>query len=262
MKKFFVLLASVWVVFSCTTPDPKPTFEHLATERTIYISNDSAKPFMKLNLEFVYPSTYANDTLLANIQKLFVLAFAGKDYAGRSPKGAFEAYEKSLMDEYVDIARDFGGESAAFFGDLYQTIKTEIIDDSLKNIVIVKTTNESYMGGAHGSYIESYYNIDMQKALLLKEKELFGDENNQNISQLITKSLQDKYGESIHDVLFEIDSIQPNGNFYINADGITYVYNQYEIAPYSSGIIKAFIPYEKVKEFLKPEYSEILIQKK
>ena len=48
-----------------------------------------------------------------------------------------------------------------------------------------------------------------------------------------------------------IREIGPNGNFSVSEDGVTYIYNHYEIAPYAMGIIRVTLPWDDVRELLK-----------
>jgi len=202
---------------------------------------------MKLSLEFTYPSTFSNDTLLVNIQKIFVEAFAGDEYAGRSPKGAFEAYEKDLSDESLALAADLG-KDIPDFSEYYQKVKTSVTD-TIGSLITIKTENENYMGGAHGSYTVFYRNINILTGTLVKEKDLYNQAGLDKLPEFITEGLREKYGEKINEVLFETTDVQPNGNFYFNDKGVVYVYNEYEIAPYSEGLIEVLIPNEKIKEY-------------
>lgn len=52
---------------------------------------------------------------------------------------------------------------------------------------------------------------------------------------------------------FDINEIAPNNNFWINNEGVHYVYNQYEIAPYSMGPIEVTIPFEEITPIIIPE---------
>jgi len=253
MRNIIIILSLLWIAYSCNTPLPKqPEFEHLKSEKRIYASNDSAQPYMTLSMEFTYLSAFTNDTLLANIQKIFVVAFAGEDYAGRSPKGAFDAYEKEITDESLALASDLG-KDIPDFSEYYQKIKTEVVDTA-QNIITAKTTNENYMGGAHGAYYVFYYNIDTKTAKLLTEENFFKPDTKKQISGFIYEGLQSKYGNKLNEVLFESDNIEPNGNFYFGEKGLVYVFNEYEIAPYSEGLIEVIIPYEKIRELIMPSY--------
>ena len=55
-------------------------------------------------------------------------------------------------------------------------------------------------------------------------------------------------------MIFEPGKLSYNQNFYFDSQGITFVYGQYEIAPYAAGIIPIHIPYSKIMEALKPDF--------
>ena len=54
-----------------------------------------------------------------------------------------------------------------------------------------------------------------------------------------------------------VDQIIPNGNFLIFPSGILYLYNEYEIASYSNGITRVYIPYTEIETLLKKENSVV-----
>jgi hypothetical protein len=47
-----------------------------------------------------------------------------------------------------------------------------------------------------------------------------------------------------------VDEIKPNENFYVTGEGVGFVYNHYEIAPYSFGATDIFLTKEGLKEIL------------
>ena len=57
---------------------------------------------------------------------------------------------------------------------------------------------------------------------------------------------------TLEDTDFWVYAIKPNGNFYITDESINYVFNPYEIAPYSLGQTEVIIPFYKLKGILKP----------
>jgi hypothetical protein len=258
MKKFVFGLFAFFLMLSCSEPTKKgetisenndlPAFDSLAVEKHIYAANDSSKPFMKLTLHFIYPVAYTNDSALIRIQRLFAEAFAGKEYAGRSPKGAFEALDKKISDDALALASELR-DDLNDFAEYYWTVKT-IVSGSFGNILTVQTTEETYTGGAHGSYRISFYNIDLKENKLLTEDNLFKAGSTAQLTALIMEALQNEYGDKLDNMLFDKNDVRPNGNFYINKDKIVYVYNQYEIAPYAVGVIEAPIPMEKAKELM------------
>lgn len=255
MKKLLFAIFLFFAFLSCKDPVKKsviPEFDKIELNKKIYALNDSTKPYMSLSLDFTYPVAFQNDTVLAQLQKIFVTAFVGEDYVGRSPKGAFEAYEKDFTDDALNLAQDMS-DDLNLYGGCFQNIKTEVQDTTV-NTITLKTEISSYMGGAHGSHTITYCNIDRNTIEVLTEKDVFGSYSEKTISALIVEALKEKYGDGVKDVLFDVEAVTPNGNFYFDDKGMVYVYNEYEIAPYSSGMITVTLPYEKVNLMLKEKY--------
>jgi hypothetical protein len=55
---------------------------------------------------------------------------------------------------------------------------------------------------------------------------------------------------SKYNVLMNSELYIPD-NYLIDEDGVEFLYNEYEIAPYEAGTIKLKIPYKKLKPILK-----------
>lgn len=122
--------------------------------------------------------------------------------------------------------------------------------------LVMEYLGSDYTGGAHGNYGVGYLNIDMRQKKQWKMEDILTVD-----SAKLQKVLEDEgrryfnipAGAKLEESLLA-DRIIPNGNVYITATGITFVYNPYEIASYADGIITLFIPYAKIKELLKPEF--------
>jgi hypothetical protein len=52
---------------------------------------------------------------------------------------------------------------------------------------------------------------------------------------------------------FNLDEISSNNNFYADEIGITYTFNEYEIAAYVVGPVTIQIPYDKIRHLLRRE---------
>lgn len=256
MKKLLLILFVVFTVLSCKDPvkNSIPDFDKIEIDKKIFASNDSTKPYMQLALSFTYPSAFQNDTLLLSLQKIFIKSFVGEEFINKSPKGAFEAYEKEFTDEALILAQDMG-DDLGLYGECFQNVKTEVVD-TINSVIVLRTEISSYMGGAHGSHTLMYSNVDLNKVSVLIEKDIFSDYSEDRLSALIKEGLEAEYGDKVHDVLFDLEAVRPNGNFYFEEDGLVYIYNEYEIAPYSSGMIFVTIPYEKINSLLVDEYKQ------
>lgn len=268
MKYSFLFSALILVALSSckkTQPSSDTTIQHdwkfdsSLVDKIVHIDNDSTKEGMKLHLEFSYPSSYSNDTILNYVQNVFVHAYAG-DSINLKPKDAFNKIEKECTQqalEYGDEARDDSPDFSSYF----QSIVTSISDSSdIQNYMTAKTQIEQYTGGAHGMHNTQYFNIDTRTGDYISEDVLF-EPMSKSVLQTIIKDLlieKTKVTDGSAITLLEPDAIEPNGNFYFSKNGIVYVFNTYEVAPYSDGLIEITIPYERVKDILSPNYSFLI----
>lgn len=269
-KSIFLSLLVVLIVFSCKNSGTKDslqdagsgwTFDTLRAEHMIHLKDDTAKAGMKIELMMVYPTAPINDVLLAKIRGLVAYAFAGKGYEKMNPGNAFGAFEEGIIRQakgYVANAEDDEG----LVGEFYQKIYTTIVDTTSISMCALTSTGE-YFGGAHGAYSQIYYNIDTRDGTLIHEDNLFVGGSVDKVSKLIRAEIpntENSNGDPIT-LLDDVETLQPSENFYFGNKGIVFIYNPYEIAPYSDGIIKITIPYEKVMSLVAPQYLEIVKEK-
>ena len=82
------------------------------------------------------------------------------------------------------------------------------------------------------------------------EEDVFAEGFEKQTSKLLMKHLNDGKSDD-GKISLLTDTIEPNGNFSIGEEGITFTYNQYEIAAYVFGVIDILIPADEIKPYLK-----------
>lgn len=102
-----------------------------------------------------------------------------------------------------------------------------------------------YTGGAHGNTIRSSQTWNLQKGSKVRLEQLFGCGLNYKvyILRLVKSQIEmepDIYFEDYEKLLVETFNEE---SFYCTYEGIVVYYQQYDIAPYSSGIREFLIPY-------------------
>jgi hypothetical protein len=113
-------------------------------------------------------------------------------------------------------------------------------------VISISVTSYVNTGGAHGNTNITFLNFDastgkrLQNSDLIKNKEAFKTIAKSYFKEAVTED----------DVLFDPDNFQLPANVGFTEEGIILLYNTYEIAPYSTGIIDFTIPFEKVNDFL------------
>ena len=87
----------------------------------------------------------------------------------------------------------------------------------------------------------------LESSYLSHADSFFSDGYVEPLTRLLTKHLPEALESPADTSMLFLKEIEPNGNFSIGSDGITYIYNQYEIAPYAMGIIRITIPWEEIE---------------
>lgn len=102
-----------------------------------------------------------------------------------------------------------------------------------------------YKGGAHGitKIQRKTYDIDSMKLIHLKNE--LKIENDEFINLIKSKLLK----EHDKNEFFNIDEFKMSEIFEVRQNGLIFIWEPYEIAPYSSGVIELFISYEELKPF-------------
>lgn len=107
-----------------------------------------------------------------------------------------------------------------------------------------------YTGGAHGLDSEKGLTFRLSDGEPVTEEELFRKDYKTELSKILRRNLPKSVSKEVYNMLFVRD-IEPNGNFYVDPDGITYIYERYEIGPYVSGLVRVSVPWSELKDILK-----------
>ncbi len=209
-------------------------------------------PSMLVNINYFFPKE--NEEM----QRKFNAIFFGDSLAHLSPGEAMNSYVRYLGQAYK--SDNFGDRAsslpAELFDQLFELSDTVLYVDSL--LLSVRVTQYEEKGGAHGATTYSHYNLLRKGAVLLSERDLFVDGYKDELSAVLVSCLVEQLGgKTVKDLenegFFNAEEILPNGNFFLNREGLTYCFNEYEIAAYAMGPIYVFIPYERLFSILKPD---------
>lgn len=122
------------------------------------------------------------------------------------------------------------------------------------NIISVTTLNYQYTGGAHGMTVKVPYNFDLTTGKEIVLKDLFKDENGYKkvINEEIQKQIQEDPDRFFPDQVELFSGISDDQSFFVEDEKLFIYFGQYDIAPYSSGIIEFEIPSSILKDVVSP----------
>ena len=123
------------------------------------------------------------------------------------------------------------------------TTETRVERKGVTNYLI---TLDYYEGGAHGITQLLTLNMDNKTGEMVTLSDVYGENYEQPLTERLLEALLEKTGArnigELHDrgYLYSMDMFVP-ANFIVGDDEVTFIYNPYEIAPYSEGRIELVI---------------------
>jgi len=116
-----------------------------------------------------------------------------------------------------------------------------------------------FTGGAHPNGYTRFFNFRPSTAEIINIKDVFRKGFEKKLNKLLEKKFREEFElpapAPLSDMLFE-NKIEYNNNFTFGDEGITFLYNRYEIAPYVFGEIVLEIPYSEINDILKESYQK------
>jgi hypothetical protein len=133
-------------------------------------------------------------------------------------------------------------------------VEVNLVTDTLLSL---KSSAEFFTGGAHGGYGTYFININPATGETVKLQDIFKRDYEEALSIIGEREFRNSL--SIADTVslaeegfeFPNDKFTLNDNYGLTKDGIVFVFNIYEIAPYVLGAQEVLIPFSEIKSLLK-----------
>lgn len=254
------MLAALFIV-SCSKKTIKIQEKDISEKH--YLSSDTTKGALALELEIELPIDYKNKETLQSIRNLLITKLFGEDFLKYPTDSVVEFFKISLINEYYNnnkpLLEKLDVSSSYSFDNVYNLSGFGLLSD--KHIFVYGIERYEFMGGAHGIESRNYYNFDLKTGKLITEDDLFIPNYKDSLTQLIKNRIVEESRENndkepifnLNTTEYWTDSIKPNSNFYITDLGLKYVFNPYEIAPYNVGLTEIFFSFKYIRSILKPE---------
>jgi hypothetical protein len=136
-------------------------------------------------------------------------------------------------------------------------IKPSILK-SQEPIATVVLNTSSYLGGAHGSSAQQYYNFDLKQQKQIQLNDLLLPNQRKALEAKAHDAfkawvMDSKLADNVNDYE-QAWKFKLSDNFLLGEQGLILQYGEYEIGPYSAGLPRLVIPYDQLNGILKAEY--------
>jgi hypothetical protein len=239
-------------------------FDSVSVDKTYHMLGQPDNPNCNLQIKFVYPAGFGNKDVPDQIRKQFITSCFGDIYAELTPEQAVDEFVNMYLEDYKSLEDDFAeekekskGAPVASWYSYYEMLSDEITFNKA-NLLCYSVNFENYRGGAHGAHAYKNYVLNLKTGELVTEEDIFTEDFREPLALMLVDGIarqnemeNAKELESIG--FFSIDEIFPNGNFLADEEGITYYFNEYEIAAYVVGVTSVKLPYAELKPLLRKD---------
>ena len=249
---------------------PHVVCKEYSFDKVAYLS-EGQESSLTFSIRYAYPvAVNAPEEVLSKLQRAVCQTVLGEAFLDMRPQQAIEAYAALKHTEYIQNNLPLLQEWAIDHEDepLCETCFNEelIISAAPMTDHLPESADRflwsyamdvyEYTGGAHGNRYLLIQNYDLETGDMVNEEDLFIDDYYEPLKTLLLNALiaQTDNAESKRDLRrmgYSVADVVPNENFYVTQEGITYVYNPYEIAPYAMGCIEIFLPWETVRPLIR-----------
>lgn len=261
----FIQFALITLLCSCTGDRTANTnsllFAKLELDSTYYLLNESHNPSCTFNAVLEYPIEGSDSAQFLIAKNKFIYENFGEKYLHQSIPDAAYLFMIDYIENYKMFESDFKELKQERLNEYYSmgswnfefVSKTKTIYNE-HDFYCFGITRYNYTGGAHGIETEYYFteNIGLNETVTLVD--LFSIDDIDQIKDLLLLVIAKNNGfKNIDDLAaseYWIENIELGDNFYIDYNGITWIYNPYEIAPFTVGITRATLSWKKLMPFI------------
>jgi len=253
MRYYFYIFAILSIFFSCQSRQTKDnnqddagkiSFERFIVDSVYLIPQN---PNLEMQIVINYPVSYYVPAILDSLKRLMTASAtqsADFEFDYRNP----EDFIQQFADYQIDRFRKIDATNNAEW--LYSYSFTSDTDSVLcrDGIFCFVTYIYHFSGGAHGMYGTFHTCVDLETGRKLAFADIFAPDSENALTAIIKRIIANEAEGDYFD-----SEIKPSDNFYFNGEGVTFVYNPYEIAPYYVGIVEILVPFDEIAPLLLPE---------
>jgi len=217
------------------------------------VPNDDNSPIAEIELTLIFPEDkYFQEGIVDSVKHIVSNSFFGSNFYEPHPDSMLTHFESEYFTNYKEQNEDWHESGASF--SWQKNVLMSVVYNS-NYLICFEYLKYAYSGGAHGMTNIAYDVINLNEGNILTYSDIFKEGTEDSLTTILTSQLCKDYkipdDIPLKKVGFFVDSIAPNHNIYINGNGIGFLYNSYEIAPYSNGQTNIFLEFDKIKGLLK-----------
>lgn len=262
MKKFLAIITSALAVMACGGRKAAPaagvagagatvSFATARIDTTVAVSDsaDSAQCHIQINL--LYADTDKPCAINDSVKALLAADYFRPE-AGASVPDALRDFVGAYVRNYREEASAMLAEGAPAGTCCYQLILSSGIINGSDSVASYTAERYDFCGGAHGNTVLRAIGYDPRTLATLTIDQVVGGIDRARTTRLITEGVMRHFQKrslaGLRDigVFGDTEPYIPQ-NVVFNPDSASFVFNQYDIAPYAAGRIVVNVAYADMK---------------
>lgn len=274
MKRFFIAILCVCSVLlglvSCQqskVSDQHLTFDVLSIDSVCPLFSTYDKPACHIEVQLAVPATETDGELKSAVEH-FITSLpadgAFEDQTDGTLASAVNAYVRTYILQYLNEGPDaidsYGEDMEA--AATWMSYEEHVDGKALYNdngLLCYQVRISSYTGGAHGNTktYNGVFDLNQQEALTLER--IFEEHSLEELNSQLRQQLALQYGcGSVEELaektaFFAPTEIEATDNYFVSDSCISWLFDPYDIAPYSEGEITISLPWDKVQPLLRAD---------
>ena len=244
-------------------------YRHVFIEEEARLVDTDNSPYCDFAIDFTYLDEV--DSVAVRMNRSIQREFLGDDYATLTPVAAVDSFRNAYLADYRnEVGAIFEKERAnasseeeipAWFSQTYSLVT--FVEEGQGGVINATANYFVDMGGAHPHQWSQWLNFDFVTGRILEKDEVFHLDASADIEAMLLDKLIRMQAEEHPDTqVNSLEDLQNMGflqhtnmfipdNFLLSKRGLLFLFNRYDIAPYSAGEIVIEVPYEEIGHYLK-----------
>ncbi len=239
-------------------------------EEEAHLTEDASSPYCDFSIDYSYLNE-KDDSIAVIINQSTQREFLGEDYALLVPEEAVDSFKNVYLRNYrhevgelylADLDKGASRETVpAWYGQTYSLVT--FIEEGHEGIINASANYFVDMGGAHPNQWSRWMNFDSVNGNNLTKEDVFLSSAKADIETLLLNKLINQQAElhteapvtTLEDLqelgFLQLTTMYIPDNFLLGKEAVLFLFNRYDIAPYSAGEIVLKVPYEEIGAYLK-----------
>jgi hypothetical protein len=243
--------------------DTPPTFERRSVERTRGDCAEETAPCARFVAQFFVVSGGVRPPVREAVNRSLLGLVAGRtslgvpEDEGDEPPATIDEAAIEFFSGWAESRAELPEDAPAAYARWVDERRLEVIHAD-HQVLSVELGLYAFTGGAHPNTFIELASFDLATGKPLELADLVAAGADARLAALgerqFRKAREIPEGESLEEAgfWFEDDRFELSGNFAVTAEGLAFVFNPYEVAPYVFGPTRITLPWKELRGLLRP----------